>query len=189
MKRILHLILIFIFLTSKLIAQSYIEQQDSLFRFLDKKEIATGALYDRVYPWAGLNITPEDSQIISYSFIQQAWYELILATYNSTNLMTIDSVSTKIKQNTEAGKGISLGYIDYTFNTIDTNAFASGSLYYDEDSILHRGAGGTPYLTQTATYPLISAEGLSGDSAYFYFDPDIKLTNTGREVDKIYLES
>ena len=171
-----------LFIPSTLLAQSYQEQKDSLFQHLDKSKMTTGVLYDRVYPWVDLNVAKDSTFQISYSFIKQAWLELYLASYNKETLLSIEEVRDKILTNTLNDKGITLGYLDFKFNSIDTNAFDNGSLYIDEeDSLLHDGEG-NPYLEHEISYPLVSAKTLNGEYARFYFDPSIYLSNTDRDL-------
>src|SRR5690625_5026900 len=171
-----------LFIPSKLLAQSYQEQKDSLFQYLDKSKVTTGVLYDRVYPWVDLNVAKDSTFQVSYSFIKQAWLELYLASYNNETFISIEEVKDKILTNTLNDKGITLGYLDFKFNSIDTNAFDNGSLYIgEEDSLLYDGEG-NPYLEHEISYPLVSAETLNGEYARFYFDPSIYLSNTDRDL-------
>src|SRR5690554_3627754 len=174
-----------LFIPSTLLAQSYQEQKDSLFQHLDKSKMTTGVLYDRVYPWVDLNVAKDSTFQISYSFIKQAWLELYLASYNNETFISIEEVKDKILTNTLNDKGITLGYLDFKFNSIDTNAFDNGSLYIDEeDSLLHDGEG-NPYHHHHITYPLVSTQSLHGDYAKIYFDPSIYLSNTNRVIERI----
>jgi len=169
-------------LSSSLFGQTYTDGQDSLFQHLDKNKISTGVLYERVYPWAGLNEEKEEGFSLSFTFVKQAWLELYLASYNNETFISIEEVKDKILTNTLNDKGITLGYLDFKFNSIDTNAFDNGSLYIDdEDSLLHDGEG-NPYLEHEISYPLVSAKTLNGEYARFYFDPSIYLSNTDRDL-------
>src|SRR5690625_1134804 len=169
-------------LSSSLFGQTYTDGQDSLFQHLDKNKISTGVLYERVYPWAGLNEEKEEGFSLSFTFVKQAWLELYLASYNNETFISIEEVKDNILKNTFNDKGITLGYLDFKFNSIDTNAFDNGSLYIDdEDSLLHDGEG-NPYLEHDISYPLVSAKALNGEYARFYFDPSIYLSNTDRDL-------
>src|SRR5699024_2613129 len=133
-------------------------------------------------PWVDLNVAKDSTFQISYSFIKQAWLELYLASYSKETLLSIEEVRDKILTNTLNDNGITLGYLDFKFNSIDTNAFDNGSLYIDEeDSLLHDGEG-NPYLEHEISYPLVSTETLKGNYAAFYFDPSIYLSNRNRDL-------
>src|SRR5690606_37709394 len=99
-----------LFIPSTLLAQSYQEQKDSLFQYLDKSKVTTGVLYDRVYHWVDLNVAKDSTFQVSYSFIKQAWLELYLASYNKETLLSIEEVKDKILTNTLNDKGITLGW-------------------------------------------------------------------------------
>lgn len=167
-----------------LFAQSYTNTQDSIFKNLDKSRISTGVLYDRVYPWAGLSDTADRNHPIDYNFARQAWLELELASYQlKPGILTLEAAQNKVLSNKLNHKGISIGFIDYDFNSIDSTALDRGALVM-EDSILYDGEGNA-YRNHRATMPFISSMGLVGEVASFYFDPDIYLSNTGRAIDKI----
>lgn len=167
---------------------SYTAQQDQAFIHLDKSRIATGALYDRVFPWADLTaFSSREDKNVDYAFARQAWYELQLAAYHFDQPVTYAGLQEKIALNELNHKGISIGYIDYDFNSIDTNALQNGSLYYGADSLLYDGASGNPYLSHRLCIPFISSLGISSGTVAFYFDPALALSNTGRRVQSISL--
>ena len=81
-------ILLLVISFSALIAKAqdtttYTSIQDSLYQHLDKEKIITGVLYDRVYPWAGLDIFVAENakDTLDFSFVKQAWTELYLSPY------------------------------------------------------------------------------------------------------------
>ncbi|RQO31289.1 hypothetical protein DBR32_04795 [Taibaiella sp. KBW10] len=165
--------------------KTYIETQDSLFLHLDKTRIPSGVLYDRVFPWADLSLgrLPD---LIDYAYTEQAWYELELATYDrNAIMMTADAMKQRILENEQSDKGITLGYIDYRFNSMDTNALKNGAIVYGDDSLLYDGIG-NPYLNHRTTLPLISSQELKGSQVKFYLDPDVALDNTADHLD--YME-
>lgn len=131
---ILAMCLFLLFIPSTLFAQSYQEQKVSLFQHLDKSKVTTGVLYDRVYPWVDLNVAKDSTFQISYPFIKQAWLELYLASYNKETLLSIEEVRDKILTNTLNDNGITLGFVDFEFNSIDTQAFNDGSLYFSRQT-------------------------------------------------------
>ena len=74
--------------------------------------------------------------------------------------------------------------MDFEFNSIDTQSFNDGSLYFGDDSLLYDGEG-NPYHHHHITYPLVSTQSLHGDYAKIYFDPSIYLSNTNRVIERI----
>lgn len=169
---------------------SYTALQDKAFMHLDKNRIPTGVLYDRVYPWADLvAFTNRENKTVDYAFVRQAWYELQLSTYHFDQSSTYVQFQETIRSNESANKGISIGYIDYDFNSLDSNALQDGRLYYDADSLLHDGTAGNPYLSHRLSIPVIGTQGISSGIAHFYFDPALALSNTGRRIQNITLSS
>lgn len=170
--------------------KSYLQVQDSIFQHLDKNRISTGSLYDRVYQWADLSdFNPKDT--ITYSYAKQAWYELYLSSYNQKTLISSYDAYQKSIQNELDGKGISVGYIDFKYNEIDSNAVTNGSLVWGEDSLLYDGKSEySPYLERQITLPVIFADKLEGEFIKFYFDPSLALKNgTRRNLIQMTLEA
>jgi hypothetical protein len=48
--------------------QTYIQQKDSLLNQLDKTKLPHGNLYDRVFPWANLDILDTDTDTLDNKF-------------------------------------------------------------------------------------------------------------------------
>ena len=125
MKKIIILLFVILVGTPIIHAQeesikSYIHVQDSIFQHLNKENIPTGALYDRVYQWADLEaFTNEDT--VNYTFAMQAWHELYLSIYQPDGFLTTSEARNKSIQNELDGKVISIGYIIYQYNHFDSN--------------------------------------------------------------------
>lgn len=113
---------------------------DSLFQHLNKLEVTTGVLYDRVFPLSGLNtfnlIVPDTS---SKAHFIQAYSEYYRSAFNPSNSwLTIQQLKENITTAKINGQ-VPIGLGNYQFNVIDTNAIAlnlirlepSDSLYYD----------------------------------------------------------
>lgn len=165
-------------------AQTYTQQRDSLLQYLDPELVPTGVLYDRVFPWADLTADTLDIGKVSYEFAQQAWYELELASYYQSNMLTLEMAKTRVRQNATEERGISIGFIDYEFNSIDSTAIDRGSLVYGEDSLLHQ-VDENIYLHHHTVLPFVSTADVQGEDVKFYFDPYLMLSNTGRAVERI----
>ncbi len=136
-------------------------------------------MYDRVFPWTELT-TPTDA-LPYYSIAKQVWFELYLATYDHTGILNLADAEGRIAENKMNAFDISIGYIDYDFNSIDSTAFDRGALYLGEDSLLYDGAGDA-YLEHRITLHFISSESLYGENISLYFDPTLHLTNTDWQI-------
>jgi hypothetical protein len=173
MKKILFSVALLLSVLNSRAQQTYTQVQDSLMQQLDKALIPTGILYDRVYPWASLTHINSGVDTLDYDYVKQAWYELELASYTLTDGMhTFESITERIRQNTTDGKGISIGYVDVTFNSIDSNAITNGALIISSDGLWYDGGStiGAPsaYLSHHIQLPLIATDVLGGDSVKFY---------------------
>ena len=183
MNKILLIIISALLIVFNVKAQTHIAIQDSTLSHLNKSKITSGALYDRVYSWANLDTYNNDT--IDYNFVKQAWHELYLSKYNTTGLSTT-AVKNICKANTRNDNVITVGYIDYNFQHIDTNAFASGALVIHPNDSLPRDGDTTlnPYRTKNIVLPFIGIGHISDANPYFYFDPSIKLVNASQKIIK-----
>lgn len=153
--------------------------KDNLYIHLDTSRISSGVLYDRVYPWAELDrFTVQDT--VDYNFAKQAWYELYLSTYDRSNIQDADILWKIANKNLYEHNRHTVGYIDYTFHYIDSNALQSGALVLGaNDSLLYDGNPTlNPYISKRISIPVINVQKIRKDSAIdFYFDPDVHLSN------------
>ena len=162
--------------------KSYVQTQDSIFQHLDKSKITTGSLYDRVYQWADIP-TFRSQDTFNFSYTMQVWHELYLSSYDQKSFLSASQVRKKGNGSGLDDKGIRIGYIDFKYNKIDSNAIANGSLVFGLDSLLYDGEGETSaYLEQQITLPIIFADKLEGDFVRFYFDPSLTLKNGVRRT-------
>jgi hypothetical protein len=112
---------------------------DSLFAPLDKNRVTTGILYERVMPWADIdlfNLPSEDTFISKYSYYCQAYFELYNAAYNKTGfLKPKDAMYIRDVENYY--NRVPVGILDYLVNRIDSLAiqnnqlFVQSNMFYD----------------------------------------------------------
>lgn len=135
----------------------YSDQIDSSYRYLDKSRIQTGALYDRVFPWADL-VAYTASDTVDYQYVKQAWYELYLSKYDRTFLHDVSYLHDRVTRNDINNMGISLGYIDFGMQYIDSNAILDSALVLNlNDSLLRDGnLSLNPYGYSRIRLPVIS---------------------------------
>jgi len=77
-------------------SQSYTSQIDSAFSPLLSDPIPYDRLYDRVFPWAGLQQT-SSGDTIDFSTLKQAWYELELSRTSTLFTQPYASYKKRIK--------------------------------------------------------------------------------------------
>lgn len=155
---------------------SFIESSDYLFQYLNKDKLQTGVLYDRVYNWSNaLNINERDS--LDRTHTQQIWHEMYLATYDKSNILSILDADKISRHNQVKENVISIGYIHYAYETIDSNAFIDGRLIYGTDSLYFDGNALNPYNSNRISLPVIFANKISTPTVTFLFDERLKLNN------------
>ncbi|MFD2731421.1 pre-peptidase C-terminal domain-containing protein, partial [Pedobacter alpinus] len=129
---------------------TYTEFIDYEMRFLDKSDITTGILYDRVNNLAGLNdFNVNNTDTSSNKHFKQSYFEMLGAAYNSSNWLTLADIKDLGLGKTITGQ-VPIGLSSYSFNMIDTNAVAN-NLFYMVDSVLYD----TPNRT-TSPYQLVN---------------------------------
>lgn len=133
--------------TNNIAFATYTEFIDNEMRFLDKSEITTGILYDRVNSLAGLsdfNITQADTS--SNKHFRQSYFEMKVAAYNSNDWMPMEDLNDLTFSKKSIGQ-VPIGLSNYSYNLIDTNAIAN-NLFYFVDSVLYDtpSRSSSPYL-------------------------------------------
>lgn len=127
----------------------YQQHSDELFQHLDKTQIFTGLLYDRVANFADLdtlstiitNNTNPDVTTSSVHFLQ-AWKELYDASYNQSNLMKPEWLDALITEKRDANI-VPIGVLNYQFNVLDGEAVQKNLIYLGTDSFLYDVPGRT----------------------------------------------
>lgn len=159
---------------------------DSLLQALDKSQIPTHVLYDRVFGLAGLDVfnrvynNPDTSDVHHYL---QAYYEMHMADYNNTGTepcrqVLADNAAYYRKQGT-----VLLGVLRYRFNYIDSNAVRNNQLRWDTSAPSKlfdvAGRSGSPYLLAEVAVAAALADSSRTGSVSFRLDPASVFTNTG----------
>src|SRR5258705_7687735 len=91
---------------------------------LNKNNIPSGILYNRVFPVANVDEFTGDintSDTISPGHFAQAWYETYNAAYNNSGWLSPDSLDNLIKT-IGTSRQHPIGIFLYNFNSLDTNA-------------------------------------------------------------------
>jgi hypothetical protein len=165
---------------------SFTRSVDSLFQNLNKRNITTGILYDRVYPYAMLhvfNTTYFDTSNM-YHF-KQAYYELYNAKYDQTDLKTPNEVNKEIQAIKKTGK-VPIGIINFKFNQVDTNAVKDdllenrNGLYYDVPDRLR-----SPYWKKQISIVSPLADTIKGLQVNFQTSSALYLQNTDHAIQSL----
>jgi hypothetical protein len=134
----------------------YQQVLDRFLQYLDKSQIPTGILYDRVAKIAELDtlsdvVNANTNPAIKTSSLHflQAWQELYHASYNRSAMLKPQWLDALITE-----KGINnivpVGVLNYQFNIFDPAAMDDNLIYQTPDTMLHDvpGRSRLPYITK-----------------------------------------
>ena len=153
---------------------------------LDKSQISTGVLYDRVAGMAALdvfNLCYNNPDTSSVSHFLQAYYEMHVTPYvTSSQEPSRQVLRDNARYYAERGQ-VLIGALRYRFNYIDSNAVANNQLRWSAGvgSLLYDVAGrnGSPYLLREVVVGSALADTLRQGSVNFRLDPGSIFTNVG----------
>ena len=162
---------------------------DSVLQNVDKSQIPSGILYDRVVPYAALPYFDRfQADTSSVDHLRQAYLELFLAAYNRSAFAFTPSklreqADTLVRQGT-----VPLAVLDYRLHYLDTLAVynnqlvVQNGLYYDVP-----GRSGSPYIERLLTLAAPLARSVS-QQAQFQVAPAFLLGNRNREVSTVLVD-
>lgn len=159
---------------------SYTSQFDSTHAPLISEVVPYNRLYDRVFPWAGLdNTTSGDT--VSFTLFKQAWYELelsrlssIVPSYTSYKSLADSVYSTALKNK------IQLTAIAVKMATIDTLAYTDGRLDSTATGWGKVSGQPTPYLDKNVTIAALAKTDLVVGTNYMLELKSTHIQNTDR---------
>ena len=171
---------------------SYQARADSVQALLDKTQIPTGILYDRVSRAAGLvgfnAVAPDTSD---FGHFRQAIYDLHASAYNTRVLPcqrdVRDYAQLRLDRDT-----VSIGVLHYRFNYLDSTAVANNLLYYDTNTPARLrdvvGRPRSPYLTREVTVAAALVKAPRYGVVTFRLDRALFFTNTGRALSSVSVD-
>lgn len=191
MKTNLLLILSFILisLSSKAQEKTYTETVDSIYHNLNKAEITTSILYDRVFPFANIDyfnyINPDTS---NYEYFKQAYFELYTASYNNMAMFHPDAFE-KFAQLQTLNNVTPIALLNYNFNVIDTLAL-DDNLMYNNDLLLYDVNNRTrnPYLLKNVTVASVMADSVYSSTVNFKLFSNTYLQNTALSIASLQVD-
>ncbi|MCF6365847.1 MAG: T9SS type A sorting domain-containing protein [Bacteroidales bacterium] len=196
MKKIhIFLILLFIFKSSfsQLNEADTFEEHQAMFSEIDRSEITTGILYDRVIPFSGIEkFTGKNKDAIcKQSIWKQMYYELQNASYekDTVNMPNLKFIFGTKRQFTN-GKLIPIYLLNYNYNKIKENAFVDKLLILQNNKIIKnpeknenpykvkRAFAAAPYKTHT----------YYGNDFSFILNGNYLYTNTDEIITEIFVD-
>lgn len=159
---------------------------DSLLQALDKSQIPTHVLYDRVSAMAALDVfnhVHNDPDTSGVHHFLQAYYEMHMADYNNPRTEPCRQLlADNARYNRERGT-VLIGVLRYRFNYIDSNAVRNNQLRWDTSAPSKlfdvAGRSGSPYLLAEVAVAAALADSSSSGTVNFQLDPASIFTNTG----------
>lgn len=180
------------FLAPAPVAGSYRFRMDSLMTSLNKAQVPTGILYDRVFPVARLDVFGQAAADTSrFAHFLQANQELYYASYACTGLDASANVRARAAQQQKAGI-VPIGVLHYRFNLLDTLAVPHNlfSQPGGDGGALYDVAGRTqsPYLTRETLVAAALVESVPAGTVQFKLPTNLRLDNTGNAVQSLTLD-
>jgi hypothetical protein len=173
------------------IAGSYRFRLDSLLTALNKSQVPTGILYDRVAPLARLDVFGQTAADTSrFEHFLQANQELWYASYRSVGVGSSLKVRARAAQQQQAGM-VPLGVLHYRFNLLDTLA-VENNLFSQPDGAagaLYDVAGRpqSPYLTRETLVAAALVASVPAGTVQFVLPTALLFDNTGNAVQSLTL--
>ncbi|TGE17839.1 T9SS type A sorting domain-containing protein [Hymenobacter elongatus] len=162
---------------------------DSLTQHLSRTPIASGILYDRVMPLAGLHAFNAGASLdtSSAAHFRQAYLELYTAAYNPSNRPRPAYLRARADYLARRDS-VPLAVFDAAFHQLDTLARAD-NLLTEQNGLLYDVAGRprSPFVARA----LVLAAALTDTIApttRFYFGPELALSTRGRTVSSLLID-
>lgn len=170
-------------------------QADSLLQYLDKSQVPTGILYDRVATMASLDVFGQsygDADTSGVNHFMQAYYELHVADYrNPGTAPTRQILRDNARYYGERGQ-VLIGSLRYRFNYIDPNAVRNNQLSWlagpDSQLLDVAGRAGSPYSQLEVVVGAALADTLHQGAVSFRLDPASTFTNTGAALSSAVID-
>ncbi len=158
----------------------YIQKMDSLFEDLDKSEIGTGILYDRVPSFANIEQFNKTNDTANFHLFRQAWSELHRASYNP-NFVKLSKKLLALKKNDDYDR-VNLGLINMEFNTLNKGEGEEGKAFEMQAGKLKAIEGKDLYKKENLIMLAPLKEKVWGQNITYQFDKEYWLQETGQKI-------
>lgn len=131
-----------LFLSIMLYAQekTYTQKMDSLMMYVDKSQMTTPILYDRVFSFSNLNASVPSS--ISYDYFLQSWSDMYRASYQP-NFISPEHLQEYARRSLQDNQ-VQIGVINLKYNYIDFGTDEDPNLVF-EDGYFRNVPGKNPF--------------------------------------------
>ncbi|MCU0352412.1 MAG: hypothetical protein MUD08_01530 [Cytophagales bacterium] len=163
---------------------------DYVFRYLDKTQVPTQILYDRVFPLGRLDMFNQQGRqdTSHYYHFLQVHSELYNANYNAENTMLPPDIVEALAFQKSSDDQVAIGIINYSFNVVDTNAVtdnlitAANGFYYDV-----AGRPRSPYVLQKALVVSPLTRNVRAGAVRFSLPSETVMSNTTQNVTNVQI--
>ena len=161
---------------------------DSLLKYVNKRPVTSGILYDRVAPFARLDAFRPSKDTTGFQHFRQAYSELYMSHYQPEHkLISPDDVDDIVEWRNYQ-KTIPLGIMDMQYQHIDPNAIQNGELVMQKGRLYDNAARKTsPFITSHLQIATLLEEKLKPGPQVIKLCPELFLSNSGSKVAKVNL--
>jgi hypothetical protein len=161
---------------------------------LDRKEMKSSILYNRVFPFAKLNkqlFTSEQRDSIhnDYQHWKQIYLEMYNADYDKEQKLNFDAYTSKVTEYIIRNRKLPIGIIHFNYEYIDTNAYHDGRISsLDGKLVRTKSNPNTPYiLDQVCDLAILSNHVFTGPQKII-FDKSFVFTNTKHTITNLKID-
>ncbi len=161
---------------------------------LDRTEMQTSILYNRVFPFAKLNKQlfkqeERDSIRKDYHYWKQIYLEMYNADYDKERKLNFDTYTSKVKQYVIRNRKLPIGIIHFNYEYIDTNAYIDGRIQeVDKKLIRTKSNPQSPYLLDQVTALSVQNNHIFSGAQTLVFDKSFVFTNSKEQIDYIKID-
>ncbi len=180
--------------TTKAGDTTLVERFDLMAEKLDRTEMQTSILYNRVFTFAKLNKQlfkqeERDSIQRDYHYWKQIYLEMYNADYDKDQKLNFDAYTSKVKQYVIRNSKIPIGIIHYNFEYIDSNAYTDGRIKeLDKQLIRTKTNPQSPFLLDQVTNLSILSNHIFSGKQTFVFDKSFVFSNTEEKIEFIKID-
>ncbi len=168
-------------------ATSYKDKMDCIFSSLNKSQVPTQILYNRVNPIAGLHVFGQNGRrdTSSYNHLVQSEADLYNSSY-ATNLMPDPTIFRDMIRKNTLNNSIPIGLLYYDFNVIDTLAIDNNTLQ-SQNNLISNVSGNTasPFQNRRVLVSAPLLERVPLGQATFKIPSDLIWTNINKTISNV----
>lgn len=167
----------------------YTKMADSLLQYLDKSEVTTSILYDRVFPFARLDEYRNSLDTTNYQHFMQVYNELYSAHYNPKGKLASTDSYDDIVDWYRFNSILPLGIMDMKYNQLKPDAVEKNLIYY-KDNYLYDNSSRTesPYEEKKIQMASLMADEIEEGNVTIKLIPELLISNTNKTIDHVEMK-